>query len=120
MINAICIVLSIAAGAVGIQSNATANMLASKLTQPPTDGEIEALVNTLSDADYNRRSRATRRLCAIGLPARALLSQAANGSNTEAALRAHSVLGVLDNLMFAGIDIQLSVSKTRIDWSEVE
>ncbi len=118
MINAFCIFLSLAAGAVGIQPNATANISASKLTQPAADGEIEALVDALSDADYNRRSRATRRLCAIGMPARALLSQAANGSDAEAALRAQSVLGVLDNLMFTGIDIQLSVSKAKIEWSE--
>lgn len=118
MINAICIFLSLAAGAVGIQPDATVNALDSKLTQPPTDGEIEMLVDALSDADYSRRSSATRRLCAIGMPAHALLAQAAKSSDTEAALRARSVLDVLDNLMFTGLDIQLSVSKSKIEWSE--
>ncbi|MGB2987246.1 MAG: hypothetical protein WBE26_15360 [Phycisphaerae bacterium] len=88
------------------------------LTGPATDNEIASLIRDLGDSSYEKRTFATRRLCAIGMPAADQLQAAAEGDDVESALRARAVLLLLDRIMFAGVEIQLSFSKTRIAWDE--
>lgn len=80
--------------------------------------EIAALIKDLGNPSFATRTHATRRLCAIGMPAAAALRAAADGSNTETALRAQRILHVLDGLLFAGAEITLSLTPSRIDWDE--
>ena len=79
---------------------------------------IAQLVNDLGDTSYAKRTEATRALCAIGTPAAAALGRVANGSDVEVALRAKAVLRVIEQLMFGGVEIRLSVSKTKFAWDE--
>ena len=79
---------------------------------------IAQLVSDLGDASYARRTEATRLLCAIGSPAAAALERVANGRDTEVALRAKAVLGVIGQLMFGGVEVRLALSKTKIAWDE--
>ena len=90
----------------------------SGLTAPATDEEIASLIVDLGDPAYEVRTAATRRLCAIGMPARTRLSKTAGGEDVEAALRAKKLLAVLDQIHFAGIDVLLSFSKSTIAWDE--
>lgn len=117
MANPLSILLTVAC-AIGMPAQATAPLDGNNLAAPAATGEIESLIRELSNPSYNKRRAATRRLCAIGLPARPGLEVAAAADNAEAALRAQSLLGVLDGLMFAGVDVRLTVSKTRIVWDE--
>lgn len=103
---------------IGMAAQVSAPPDGNTLAGPAAVGEIQSLIGELSDPSYHKRALATRRLCAIGLPARPRLEAAAAGDNAETALRAQSLLGVLDGLMFAGVDVQLSLSKTRIVWDE--
>ncbi|UCC30201.1 MAG: hypothetical protein JSU86_18625 [Phycisphaerales bacterium] len=88
------------------------------LTAPATDADIAALVSDLSDPSYEKRTYATRRLCAIGMPATEKLRAAAAGDDAETALRAKAVLSLLDNLMFSGVEVRLSFSKSKIAWDQ--
>lgn len=88
------------------------------LTAPATDTDIAALVSDLSDPSYERRTYATRRLCAIGMPATEKLRAAAAGGDAETALRAKAVLSLLNNLMFSGVRVRLSFSKSKIAWDQ--
>ena len=83
-----------------------------------TEGEIAALILALSDPTYGRRTHATRRLCAIGNPAREALEAAASGADPETALRAQAVIAVLDDLLFGGVSVRLACAKSSIAWDE--
>ena len=88
------------------------------LTSPATDEEIAALVRDLGDQSYEKRVFATRRLCAIGVKAKGALMSASESGDMETALRARQLLDVLDRLWFAGAEVSLTFSKTRIAWDE--
>jgi len=85
---------------------------------PVTEDRIEALVRDLGDRSYEVRTNATRRLCAVGLPATEALRRAAEGPKAEIALRARAVLDTLDRLLFAGVDIELAFTASSIRWDE--
>lgn len=88
------------------------------LTGPATEEEITALIRDLSDPSFEIRQYATRRLCAIGMPAAKQLRAQADGKDAETALRARAVLSALDRLMFTGVEIRLSFSNNTIAWDE--
>ncbi len=88
------------------------------MTRPADDAEIAGLIQALSDASFDKRTAATRRLCAIGMPAAKALQAAAGGSDTETALRAQRILHTLERLFFAGAEITLSFSSSRLTWNE--
>lgn len=88
------------------------------LTAPATDNEIAALIRDLGDPSYEKRTYATRRLCAIGMRARRSIVTAARGDDAETAMRAEAVLAVLERLMFSGVEIRLSFPETKIAWDE--
>ncbi len=90
----------------------------SSLTAPATDVEMAVLARDLGDPSYETRTLATQRLCAIGMPAARTLRAVAAGDDVEAALRAKAILFVLDRLMFSGVEIGLSFTKTKIAWNE--
>lgn len=85
---------------------------------PAKPGEIAALVAELSDPSFEKRQAATRRLCAIGMPAVAALETVAGGGDFEAAQRARQVLDVLDDVYFAGVEIELAVSTSDVRWNQ--
>jgi len=88
------------------------------LTAPATAQEIDELVKLLGDAAFERRTHATRRLCAIGMPAAAKLRAAAEGDDFEVALRARKILAVFDNLLFAGVEVRLTAAREEIAWND--
>ena len=88
------------------------------LTAPATEEEMAALARDLGHPSYETRTFATRRLCAIGMPAAKTLRAVAGGDDVEAALRAKAILSVLDRLMFSGVQIRLSFTKTKIAWKQ--
>ena len=88
------------------------------LLGPATENQIAALVRDLSNPSYDKRTFATRRLCAIGMPAAEALRKTVQGDDAESALRAKAVLDVLDGVMFAGVEVRLAFSKSRISWDE--
>ncbi len=88
------------------------------LTEPPTNDEVAALIRDLGDPSYKKRTYATQRLCAIGMPASKRLEAAAAGGDVETALRAKAILSVLNRLMFSGVDVILSFSKTKLAWND--
>ncbi len=88
------------------------------LTAPTTHEEIAALVDSLSHPSYEKRTFATRRLCAIGTPARKKLQSAADGDDMETVLRARAILAVLDRLMFAGVEVKLGFARSKVVWDE--
>jgi len=88
------------------------------LTAPATSREIASLVSDLNDPSYHKRTFATRRLCAIGTPAREKLEAAAAGNDIETVLRAKAVLAVLDRIFFDGVEVRLAFSKSEITWDE--
>ena len=77
------------------------------LTEPGTPHEIERLVSELGDALYENRMYATRRLCAIGLPARHRLKAAASSESPEVALRARHLLSLFETLVFHHVAVEL-------------
>jgi len=81
-------------------------------------GEIGSLIRDLGDPSYDVRTDATRRLCAIGMPAAEALREAAERGSTERALRARTVLTALEQVFFAGTDMTLSFTKDKIAWDE--
>jgi len=88
------------------------------LAAKATPDEIECLIRDLGDPSYEKRTSATRRLCAIGMPAHARLTEAARGGDFEAAQRARKILEAFDDVLFAGVDVALKVSKSNIAWDE--
>lgn len=89
-----------------------------KLAAPATAQEIEQLVSDLGAASYGTRTHATRRLWAIGMPARDRLVEAARAESPEVALRAKRLLKVFDTFLFHGVEVELKFSKTRVAWNE--
>ncbi|MBU0716619.1 MAG: hypothetical protein KJ749_00080 [Planctomycetes bacterium] len=85
---------------------------------PATGEEIASRIIELSDPSYAVRTAAMRRLCAIGLPARAQLGEAARSADPEAALRAEKLMVMLDRLWFAGIEVSLACSRSRVAWDD--
>ena len=85
---------------------------------PPRDDEIAALIRALADPVFAKRTDATRRLCAIGMPALAALREASKGDDFEVARRTQRIVAVWEQVWFAGVDIELSLSHTSIAWNE--
>ncbi|UCF32608.1 MAG: hypothetical protein JSV78_09775 [Phycisphaerales bacterium] len=83
-----------------------------------TEAEIATLIRDLGDASFEKRTFATRRLCAIGMDAREPLAKAAAGDEFETALRARKILETVDALLFAGAEITLEMSKASFAWDE--
>ncbi len=88
------------------------------LSGAATSEEIASLIRDLGDASYDRRTRATRRLTAIGRAAGDALKSAAEGAEFETARRARSILHELDNQWMLGLDVTVSVSRSSIAWDE--
>jgi hypothetical protein len=88
------------------------------LARPATEEQIAALIRDLGDASFQKRTFATRRLCAIGMDAREQLARAAAGDEFETALRARKILETLDALLFAGVEITLKASRTNVPWDD--
>lgn len=86
----------------------------SPASTPPK--EIALLIRDLSHSSYETRATATRRLCAVGPPARIALEETAKGSDVEAALRAKRILAQLEQIYFAGVEIFLSFSAEETAW----
>jgi len=89
-----------------------------EIRAPASPDEIASLVADLSDPSFEKRTYATRRLCAIGPAARTQLEAAAQGESFEAARRARQVLEQIDQLLFAGVKVQLEVDRPEIRWDE--
>ena len=84
----------------------------------PTDRVVDTLIVELGDPSFKTREQATQRFCAIGNAAVARLRQAAGGHEAETALRAQAIVAVLEQVMFAGVEVRLRFSKTNIAWNE--
>ncbi len=89
-----------------------------ELTGPTTPREIERLVSELGAASYENRMNATRRLYAIGLPARHRLVAATRSDSPEVVLRAKRLLSAFETLLFHGLEVELKFSKPQIRWNE--
>jgi len=89
-----------------------------KLTAPATPAEIDQLIHDLGHTAYERRRFATRRLCAIGPPARRQLIAAQQSGSPEIALRAGHLLDVFKQFMFAGVEVELAPSRSQLEWDE--
>jgi len=89
-----------------------------RLTAPATPAEIDQLIHDLGHTAYDRRRFATRRLCAIGSPARRQLIAAQQGGSPEIALRAEHLLDVFKQFMFSGVEVELAPSRSQIEWDE--
>jgi len=88
------------------------------LTASASDVEIAGLVRDLGDPSFAIRTRATRRLCAVGMPAAQRLRAVAASGDAETAIRAKRILSLLDRLRFTGVDVQLSLSNSAVAWDE--
>jgi len=88
------------------------------LTAPATPQEIQRLIVDLGAPIYANRVYATRRLWAIGLPARDALRDALHHDSPEVVLRARKLLNVFDTLLFHGMEVELAFSKTEIAWDD--
>jgi len=95
------------------QTNDSAN-----LTAPATSEEMASLIDDLNHPSYEKRTFATRRLCAIGTPAREQLEAAVASDDIESVLRAKAVLNVLDRILFAGVEVRLAFNKPKVSWNE--
>jgi hypothetical protein len=82
------------------------------------DARIAVLIRRLGDPSYEVRTRATRELCKIGHRAGAALKKAAAGDEFEIALRAASLLEVIDSVYFGGCRVELSAEPRRIAWDQ--
>jgi len=89
-----------------------------ELTAPATPGEIKQLIADLGDSSYDQRRFTTRRLWAIGPPARRQLLEAKNSASPEIALRAGHLLSVFEQFMFFGVTVELEFSRQAIGWDE--
>jgi hypothetical protein len=83
-----------------------------------TDEEIAVLIRDLGDPSYEKRTQATRRLCAIGTRASQQLKSASQSENVETALRARQLLTTLDRLWFTDVQVSLAFSKAEVAWNE--
>ncbi len=85
---------------------------------PIEQAGLESLIRELGSPRYETRKQATRRLCMAGHRAAPALLRAAEGDEYEAALRARSVLDLLDSLYFGGCTIRLAADKSHLAWNE--
>ncbi len=99
-----------------VQAEAPANR--PSLTGPTTPQEIDRLVDDLGHVSYEVRMFATRRLWAIGMPARARLLEAKESDMPEVVLRANKLLLAFNDFLFHGLRVELAFSKARIVWDE--
>lgn len=97
---------------------ARADATAAELARSASPTEIAQLINDLSDSSYDKRTLATRRLCAIAAPATKALQQAAAGGDIETALRAKGVLATLDRVFFSGVTMSLEFSHAATAWND--
>ena len=84
----------------------------------PDAPDIARLIRELGDRSFQVRANASRRLCMIGPTARPSLEEAARSADFEVSLRARALLDVFDQLLFAGCEIEIAVSRNRIAWNE--
>lgn len=110
--------LCLHASRVFAQTDVARDQVDESLVAPSTPDEIRRLIEQLGDASYEQRVRATRRLCAVGAPARDALEAAARSDDPERSLRARKILSRLGELWFAGVDVRLSLSSETIAWDE--
>lgn len=82
------------------------------------DERISALIDQLSHASFEARTSATRELINAGPRALSALRKATQGDDFEAALLARDLVRVFDQLLFAGVTIELSSSESRMAWNE--
>lgn len=110
----------IAAGEPGTQDDSSASKKSGtpSLNDPSSPEEINQLIRQLSDSSYAKRTYATQRLCAIGMDAYEPLKKALQSDDAETALRASELIHTLNQLLFSGIEITLSLSKNNIAWNE--
>lgn len=80
--------------------------------------DIPALIRDLGDPSFEKRTAATRALCAIGAQAVPALQQAAQSRDFEVARRAQETLLVIEQLFFSGVEIRIAASRERIAWNE--
>lgn len=85
---------------------------------PGTSEEIGQLIRQLGDPNPEVRESVARRLSAAGEAARAPLEVAAKGDDFETAVRARELLVVLNRLLFGGVHVSLSFSKSHIGWDQ--
>jgi len=83
-----------------------------------SDAQIDALIDQLGDQSYDVRTDATRELISCGPKAVEALREAAREGDLEITVRAKALLEVFEQLLFAGIDIELRASKTSVAWNE--
>lgn len=85
---------------------------------PVSPEELDRLIADLGNSSYEKRTEATRNLCAIGMQAYQPLEEVARSGNAEAALRAGVLLRTLDRLLFSGVQVELAFSRASIAWNE--
>ena len=107
-INFVCAVLACAL--IGGMGRCTANEV--------SDAEISLLVARLGNGSFKVREASTVRLLELGPQAGAALRQAVVGDDYEIAIRARDLLRVFEELLFAGVSVELSASRTLFDWSD--
>lgn len=86
---------------------------------PGDEKRLAALIEQLGDASYDRRSDATRQLCALGPVVVEPLQVASRGENAEVALRARKILDAFDALLFAGTKITIEASANNFEWNQI-
>ena len=80
--------------------------------------KIDGLIAGLGDRSYDRRNQAECGLIAVGPAATPALRTALAGESYEIAARAGRVLAILDSLLLAGVEVELSFSKRTIVWND--
>ncbi len=82
------------------------------------DAKIQRLVEQLGSGSYSERVEATEQLIIVGPRATEALRDATRGDDFEVAIRARHLLRLMDELLFAGVSVELRASSTRIAWSD--
>lgn len=87
-------------------------------TGPVSAEELDRLIGELGNPSYDRRTEATRRLCAVGMQAYEPLQRVTQGRDAEAAIRASALLRTLDRLLFSGVEVELSFDPPAVAWNQ--
>ncbi len=85
---------------------------------PTADAEVARLIERLGSGSHAERVQSTERLISVGPQAKDALLKAAGDDDFEIALRARRLLKLMDELLFAGVAVELQASKTSIAWSD--
>ncbi|MHC5108490.1 MAG: hypothetical protein ACYTHJ_01270 [Planctomycetota bacterium] len=75
-------------------------------------------VADLADPSFAKRTAATIALCKAGAAARPALLAVASSEDAELAFRARYLLNLLDELYFTGTEIELTLSRSSVEWNE--